>query len=348
VAPFVSQTFAVAVASVAALGALASPAAGQPAGYGDPYKAVVNTAPSPYWGYTFTPYVATPLHGVAEIARARGDFLIKREQAALLREQVRQDKLVTRRLQLEHWEWECDLLAGSRNRERERVRQAEVERGRTFPPLTEILAAVSLNSLRDELVKRPDLPAAGSTPVEAEWLAHVHVTVDGRGNAGLLKGDKIFWPQLLLRADFADSRAKIKQLLDSAKKQVLGSPGFVQVNPEVLRELRQCVAGCRERVHAEIRRGDTPGWGWRHFIGAKRFLQEVDDTIFLLERPDAAYYLSPLRGSTVAELVAHMKKEGVRFAPATVGCERAYIALHRALADELTRLQNQQPTPKQP
>ena len=58
----------------------------------------------------------------------------------------------------------------------------------------------------------------------------------------------------------------------------------------------------------------------------------------MLERPDAAYYLTPLQGRTVAELVAHMKKNGVRFAAATVGCERYYVALHRALADEVTRL----------
>jgi hypothetical protein len=69
-------------ASVATLCALASPAGAQSAGYGDPYKIVVAAAPSPYWGYTYSPYATTPLHGVADIVRAQGDCLIKKEETA--------------------------------------------------------------------------------------------------------------------------------------------------------------------------------------------------------------------------------------------------------------------------
>ena len=50
----------------------------------------------------------------------------------------------------------------------------------------------------------------------------------------------------------------------------------------------------------------------------------------------------------VAELVAHMKKNGLRFAPATAGAERAYTALHRALADEVARLRKLEAPPKDP
>ena len=81
-APFAPRAFAVAVASVASLYAFAPPAAAQSRGSGDPYEVVVTTAPSPYWGYTYHPYATTPLHGVADIVRAQGDFLIKKEEAA--------------------------------------------------------------------------------------------------------------------------------------------------------------------------------------------------------------------------------------------------------------------------
>jgi hypothetical protein len=71
----------VAVAPVAALGPFAPPAAAQPAGAGDPYKVVViTTAPSPYWGYTYTPY-AVFVPGPGDLIRARGNFLIKKEEA---------------------------------------------------------------------------------------------------------------------------------------------------------------------------------------------------------------------------------------------------------------------------
>ena len=40
----------------------------------------------------------------------------------------------------------------------------------------------------------------------------------------------------------------------------------------------------------------------------------------------------------MAEVVAHMKRHGLQFAPATVGGERYYMGFHRALADELNRV----------
>jgi hypothetical protein len=320
------------VLALLALGAVAAPALAQ---YGDPYNRVVlSIAPSVYWGYTYDPYGGY-LHGAADLVRAQGDFLIKREQAALERERVRRAKLETRHLQLEHWEWEREFLAGAGERQRERVRKAEVERGRNFPPLTEILAAIPLNNLLDDLIKQPQLPLAGSVAVQPEWLAHVHVTVDGRGNIGLLKEDTLYWPQLLLRSDFAAERERIDQLFTQAKEQTLST----RRDPALLLQLRRRVAACQEHIRSETKRGTNDAdWSPRHYIDAKRFLGEVDGALMVLERPDAAYYLSPLQGNTVAEVVASMKKSGIRFAPATVGCERFYVALHRALADEVTRL----------
>jgi len=333
------RVFAPVVAYVAAVCTLASRSVAQPAENADPYKTVVVTAPSPYWGYTYSPY--------GDLVRAEGDFLIKREQAGLLREQVRQEKLKTERMRLEHWEWKRDFLAGAANRERERVRKAEVERGRSFPPITEILAAIPLNNLLDELMKRPVLLTEGSTAVEAEWLAHVNITVDGRGNSGLLKEERIFWPELLLQPDFDIERKKIDQFLDLAKKEVLISSTLFQTHAQQLAALRQCVHASEQRVRSWSKRDDS-AWNPRHCVEAKRFLRQVSDAFVILEKPDPAYYFGPLHGKTVSELVAYMKKRGVRFAPATAGCEPYYVALHRALADEVTRLLDKQPTLKNP
>src|SRR5205807_1475369 len=144
---------------------------------GDPYgnsTIIVRTAYSPYWGYVYNPY--------GDIIRAQGDFLIKKQEAALLREEVRRSKLKTRRAQLEEWEWERDFLATARRNERERVQRREVEYNRDSPAFAEIIGGEALNTLFDDLRRRPILAAEGSTPIDAEWLAHVHFTVGNRGN----------------------------------------------------------------------------------------------------------------------------------------------------------------------
>lgn len=340
--PFTPRITAALAASVSAVCVLAAPAGAQSPSYGDPYSSVIIAAPSPYWGYTYNPYVSNPyasmLHGAAAVTRANADYFLITQKAAKLREEVRRDKLKTRRLQLEHWAWELEFKAEVHNRERERIYKAELERARTLPPQTEILDAVSLNRIFDELCQRPDLHRGGSTKVETEWLAHIHVTVDGRGNVGLLKGDRIFWPELLTRSDFVPFRDPINQLLMRAKEQALATQNHARIDPSLLLELRQCLAKCRD--HLDRERKDTghpdPAWNQRHFTEASRFLRQVKDTIPVLEKPNAAMYFNSLRGGTVAELVEYMKKEGISFAAATEGCDQYYIALQRVLAQELT------------
>jgi hypothetical protein len=319
------------VVAAALLGTFAARAAAESEGAGDPYLTnaiVASTRYSPYWGYVYSPY--------GDFIRAQGDFLIKIQEAALLREEVRRSKLKTRRAELEEWEWERDFLATARRNERERVQRREVEYSRDSPAFDEIIGGEPLNTLFVALGRRPTLDAEGSIPVDAEWLAHVHFTVGGRGNLGLLKGDTVFWPQLLLRPEFADERDRFDKLLASAKKQLLGRR---TADPQTLQELRRGVGECRERLRQQLRSGgEDPDWNMLHYADAKRFLSDVESAIATLERPDAAFYLAPLEGRTVAELVVYMKKHGVRFAAATPGCERYYVTLRTALADEVRRL----------
>jgi hypothetical protein len=247
--------FTAVAASVAALCGFSAPSFADPAPAGRSTTVVVATAPSPYWGYTYSPYGAY-LQGAAAVTRANGDYLHKVQEAAMLREKVRQERLETRRKQLEQIEWERDFHFKSIERQRERVRQIEVEYSRNFPQLTEIYAAGPLNKLLEELVKQPALSPDGSAPVEAEWLQHVHVTSDGRTNLGLLKGDALFWPSVFYRPDFADDREAMDQLLTQAKGQIL--KGQPRVEPNLLADLRGRVAACQERCDREFRK---MGWG---------------------------------------------------------------------------------------
>src|SRR5207253_647781 len=80
---------------------------------------------------------------------------------------------------------------------------------------------------------------------------------------------------------------------------------------------------------------DIPKLPTKDYIAAKRFLVQLNDGLRLLSQPDAENYFNGRyapRAETVADLIDHMTKEGLKFAPAVPGDETAYENLHRALA----------------
>jgi hypothetical protein len=316
----------------------------------DPYNGLVAAIPSPYWGYTYTPYaVRTPLDGVASIIEAQGDFLIKKEQATLLHEKVLLAKLDRHRKELEHWEWVREFRAEALNREEQRYREKQVEFNTEYTSPAEIYSAKPLNSLYHDYLKKRELPAAGSTKVDPELLKHVHCTVSGGANIGLLKEERIYWPELLLRSDFDEDRRELEQLLAQARKQLLDGNFDRQGLPAIRRLVDMCDNRITGEIQKETRTGIAdPSWNPRHYTEAMAFLTNARKLILMLGKQDAAEYLKPLKGTTVAELVAHMKARGVEFAPATAGCERYYVALHDALATEVRRLKARETSPTGP
>jgi len=307
----------------------------------NPYRIQVVHVPSPYWGYTYNPYastlrgIASVGHAQANIIRAQGEFLVNREQAALVREQVRVAKLETRKKELEHWEWEREFKAGALERERDRIRAVEVDRSRKFPPASEILAATALNALLNELKAQPALPG-DSTPIEPEWLAHIHVASPAGGHLGLLKHDRIHWPLMLRTSEFKNERENVESLIEQARRDAANKG----LTGEEILLLRQLLSSLQRRADTATRSGIAgASWSPSDSIRVYRFLSELKATLDLLEQPETAVYLQPPQGKTVAEVLAYMKRNGLSFAPATVGTERHYIAFHRALADEVNRLQ---------
>jgi hypothetical protein len=318
------------------LAGLPQPASAQP--IGNPYNTVVVSSPSPYWGYSANPY-AGYLFGVAEVTRAQGQWLKDQQEAILMREKNRQEKLISRQKEVEYIVWEREFRAEAAKRERARIFEEEKERNRTMPSLTEILSASALNFLLHQLKQKPDLDVANSRPVEPEWLELVHTTyvpTGTGGNIGLLKGRNIPWPLLLRRKEYKDERDAIKKLLDQAKQEVLRDGGAAA---ETLDELRDRLNGLSQRIDQQARADRPDACSPSDYIRARRSLSDLQAAVQMLEQPEAKYYLNALEGKTVAELVSYMKKNGLSFAPATAGCERAYIALHRALADEYNRVE---------
>jgi hypothetical protein len=70
------------------------------------------------------------------------------------------------------------------------------------------------------------------------------------------------------------------------------------------------------------------------YIEARRYLNQVKGAIDTLKSPRAVNFFNTTwnaRGKTVAELVDNLRREGLRFAPATQGDESAYNSLYDAL-----------------
>jgi hypothetical protein len=281
---------------------------------------------SPYWGYTSNPY---DLHGAADLVRAQGEFLITKKQVDLMSEDVYQKKLESRRKKLEHEEWVREYQTGWWERQRERIQEVRARRSRNDPPVTEIYSARSLNDLLVDLRKRSDLGPAAAVTVDPDWLLHIHVTSGAGGNLGILKGEKVRWPLLLRHPAFEGKCGPIDQVLARVKQQI----GKGEVSAKDVFELRRGVAELRTRVKEASRAaGNDAAWGPNTYINTKRFLQDLEEAFTMLENPDAAYFLNPPEGKTVGDLLQYMNKGGLRFAPATAGCERHYVALHQALA----------------
>ncbi len=275
----------------------------------DPYRARNVVIPSPYWGYSINPY-ASYLHGVADVTRANAQYQVIIQQAALAREQVRAVKLQRRRQELEHWAWEREFKLDVLERERERIHNMELNRSRKDPPASEILSASTLNLLLKELKALPDIPGE-STPIDPESLSHIHVASPAGGNLGLLKKDQVFWPLMLRTHRFDNERAEVERRLRMARSQVETGQG---VSADLILEMRQLQSRLQQRTDNAIRgvNGEAE-WSPSDAIRVERFLKELRATVQILEQPDIAFYLKKLEGKTVAEVVAHMRQNGVLF-----------------------------------
>src|SRR5947209_4683486 len=84
-------------------------------------------ADGPYGGF---------LHGVADVTRAQGEYLILREKAIQERQKTQQLRRENRRQELKQWYWERELKAVMREKEAERDRASMIKAARTDPSLT--------------------------------------------------------------------------------------------------------------------------------------------------------------------------------------------------------------------
>jgi hypothetical protein len=171
-----------------------------------------------------------------------------------------------------------------------------------------------------------------ATPLDSDLMAKVNLTTGVRGASfGLLKEGKVtWWPLLLLRPVFADDRQQLDQLVARAVQAAAAK----QVDAPGIEELLDRLNRLGKKLEQTISTPEGDSWTPTKYADAKTFLKQFSDAVKVLQYPDAVNFVTGRyvpQGKTVGELVQYMKENGLSFAAATPGTERAYTALHRAL-----------------
>ena len=114
---------------------------------------------SPYSSY-YDPYSGY-LRGGADVINAQGRFLVNTQQAYLTREQVRSERLASRRKVFDEYLYEREKTPTAED-ERQRHQLEQLNRSRNNPPVTEIWSGKALNDLMADLRKlAPSKPESG-------------------------------------------------------------------------------------------------------------------------------------------------------------------------------------------
>jgi hypothetical protein len=291
--------------------------------------------PYSYYPYSYENPYGSYLRGAADVINAQGRFLVNEQQARVMREQVKADRIANRRRVFDEYLYERERTPTAEQlREEERLIQRD--RSRNNPPLTEVYSAKALNDLLVDLQKLQGTAAfttyrdrTPQFPVEEDTVKRINFSsVKGGGNIGLLKNDgRLSWPVGLMGQEFKVERDRLSSLAQEAVGQVGTNH---RVDGGTLQQIATDVDRLQNQLSKQVREL-TPA----QYIEAKQFLNNFEDAIKALRQPDVGNFFSgkyAAKVKTVGELVDFMTKNGLHFAPATPGDQSAYTAVHRALA----------------
>jgi hypothetical protein len=284
--------------------------------YTNPYVPYVD----PYGGY---------MTGVANVINASGTYSINNQRALLLNEEVKRSRLDTRRKIMEEARYER-MNTPTPEDYRQMDLESAYNRARRDPPVSEIWSGKSLNDLLRNLKNQQGKGLKGpNVPLDEDTLKHVNLTVtDVRGNVGLLKNDgKLQWPTPLQDAKYTEARQKLTDLIAAAVQQVKVDN---KIEVGAIKDMQTNLQRMKDTLDKSV-----PDMSPSQYIESMRYLSQVTEAVTTLEKdPNVADLLSNTwiaKSKNVAELVQHMAKKGLSFAPATPGDEGAYRALHYAL-----------------
>jgi hypothetical protein len=266
------------------------------------------------------------LIGASSVIDSSGKLMLSTSQARLMNEQLRREKITTRRMIIEEWLWERNNLPTLQD-ELERIQRISLRRMQNDPPITEITSGQALNELLTD-IQRHASSAGPEIPLSDEMLRKINVSPVGKGvNLGPLKNEgKLNWPLALKNNNYRRERVLLDQLSGEAYNEATKG----QVDAAVINQMNDNI----DKMLADLA-GNIKEMGPSKYIEAKRYLTDLKDATKGLERNDVANFFNnkyAAKGKTIAELAKNMTTEGLKFAPAVGGDESAYVALHRLLA----------------
>jgi hypothetical protein len=295
----------------------------------DPYKAVMfPTGPGGYWGYYYNG------NSVAAITDSQARYMISEQQASLMHEEVRRQKLDFYRREIEFKVWRRGYLLQKDEEFRKQVEGVALRTAADNPQGTEVFSGKALNMLVDDLRKlgTTDFP----TEIPEECLGHVHLGSKADRGLGVFAKDRIHWPPLLA-IEFKDSCKRIQDQIDEIKLTLTSAR---EIDAQATENLRSEVKKLRDKVDAGGRThgSDDVLWCSANCMTARIFLKSLYQAAYDLGNDSSmGSYLQVPKAKTVGELIAHMNRQGLIFTEATAGDQRFYSALHQALATEWRR-----------
>jgi len=146
---------------------------------------------------------------------------------------------------------------------------------------------------------------------------------DTQNNVGPLRnGGRLDWPPVL--------QGPLQKKLDGVLPQAVSEATMGSLDAKLYREVKDDLGKVRDDLSNRFRTEKIDGG---EYLTGKRFLEGVDNAVQMLGKPGTSKMLSGAyrpKGRSVPEVAYSMTSQGLQFAPATVGEEAPYYALHSA------------------
>jgi hypothetical protein len=270
------------------------------------------------------------LTGVASVTSATGQYWKDIQSARLTREEARRSSFETTRKQIELQRWYEAQKPKTQDIIDSTVK-SDLDRARKDAPMTEVIAGKSLNDLLNNVRKLGRLTRGPNIQLEEETLKHINLTSPAvSGNVGLLKdGGKITWPLSLQEKQFEVIRTRLSRNIEQAVDAIKTNDGKVEAR--LLLDIE-----ADRKALAELVKNSQDDLTIGQYLEAQRFMGQLSAAVNALKDPQVKKYFSNTwnaKGKNVAELMEHMKTEGLNFGSAGPGDEAAYMALYYALRE---------------
>jgi hypothetical protein len=326
-------------AIVAALTLIAAPLRAQvrgarPGAYPGSLRSMPAT-PIPYAGYPHDFVIQSPiggyLSGQADIINSGGQYLRSTQEANLMQEQLKQNRIDTRRRAFDQAVYEKAMTPTPSER-REEKRIEEVRYARDFPAASDIDSGRALNLILQDIqkIERETGLRGPLVPLDEEMLKQINVSggkTAGDGiAAGVLRDGTAHWPLTLTRAKFKNERELIDMLVPKLVRQARER----DLHPDDLDAARNAAGKIRDELTSLLSE-----IGPAEYLKSSDYLRQLQSSLKLFAEPNAADFFNGImtaKGQSVGELADHMGRNGLTFVRATPGDERAYAVIQQSLA----------------